>query len=201
MGANWSTPTGGTPLQIASHLVEPSTTGANDVAVYTGATFSANQSSKITLATLAASSFATPIVRASTLALTWYEAKIGGPTASAFTTCQIFQRIAGSATALGPQAQITPAVGDTFELQVNTGSDNFPTISLFQNDFLILQVQDESASPITTGNPGIMLNAASAVTNSQVSAWAGGNANVTPSYGPISTGGAANFVLFGCGSA
>ena len=106
LGANWTTPTGGTAFQIASNKAEPTTTGALNHAVYTGASFNNDQYAEITITTLAASSFADPAVRMSTSALTFYQANIGGPTGSTFTA-GIYKRVAGTPTLLGPLQSVT----------------------------------------------------------------------------------------------
>ena len=176
LSANWTKPAGGTAIQVVGNLAEPTATGVDCQAVYTGIPFSNDQYAEVTLAALGSSSFASPLVRAGTNALTWYEIGVGGPTGSAFTSTAIYKRVANVQTQIGPSIQVTPQVGDVFRLSV-VGN----VLSLFQNGFLILQVQDYSSS-ISSGSPGFKLNAATAVTNAQISLWAGGSANVIPSY-------------------
>src|SRR5215831_1147740 len=200
LGSNWVTPTGGTALQIASHLVEPSATSTVCQAVAVG-TFPTNQYSEIQINTLTGAGSASvlyPLVRASTSALTDYEAEIGSPTGSV-RPVGIYKRVAGSATALG-LSQVDSGATDLFTLSVIDGSDGFPVLSLFQNGFLILQVQDQSATPLETGNPGMTAFSSIAITDAQMSAWFGGAANVIPAYPPnVGGGGCADFMLLGCG--
>ena len=186
LSSNWTTPTGGTALQIvAGPYVEPTVTSTLCQAVYTGASFSPNHYSEVMLKTLTGTlfqSFIQPTVRASLTALTAYEGVIGSPSGTKDAAAQIVKRVAGSSTQIGPTATITPQVGDVWRLSVVTGSDGFPTLSLFQNGVLILQVQDQSSTPITTGNPGMQAYSSVADGDAQISAWAGGNANVIPAY-------------------
>ena len=129
-----------------------------------------------------------PMVLASTTALTDYEGWIASPTATRDAAAAIYKRVAGTATQIGPTASVTPAVGDVWRLSVFTGSDGFPVLSLFQNGYLVLQVQDSSSTPITSGNPGIAAYSSLAIGDAQISLWAGGNANVTPNYPPVNPG-------------
>jgi len=186
LSANWTTPTGGTALQIVSGpYVEPTATSTVCQAVYTGASFGASQYSEITLHALTgtlAQSLVWPTVRSSTTALTNYEGLIASPSGTSDAAAAIYKRVAGIRTQIGPTATIDPVVGDVFRLSVVTGSDGFPVLSLFQNGFLILQVQDSSSTPITTGNPGIQAFSSVAIADAQIASWAGGNANVIPTY-------------------
>jgi len=199
LGPNWATPTGGTALQIASNLAEASATSTHCGQYYSGATFAADQYSEVTLATQTSNGFVYPIVRVQPGAVSWYEAPIhGGSGAGSAANGQIFKMVAGVETQIGATVTFTPQLNDKFRLQVTTGSDGFPILELFQNGFLLLQVEDYS-NAFTSGNPGISMFAGSAVTDAQVSLWAGGNANVIPNYNASS--GAANFMLLGCGQA
>jgi hypothetical protein len=189
LSANWTTPTGGTALQIVpGPYVESTAVGPVCSAVFTGASFGPSQYSEITLQTLAGTlgtARVLPTVRASTAAVTAYEAEILSPSGTSDAAAFIAKSVAGAITQIGPTVVITPNVGDVFRLQVITGSDGFPTLSLFQNGFLIVQVQDQSATPITSGNPGFAIFNSSAIANVQISSWAGGNANVIPTYPPL----------------
>lgn len=186
LDGNWTTPTGGTALKIvAGPYVEPTVTSTICQAVYTGATFSESQYSEVTIEALTgtlAQSVIYPMVLASTTALTDYEGWVASPTATSDAAAAIYKRVAGSATQIGPTAGVTPAVGDVWRLSVFIGSDGFPVLSLFQNGYLVLQVQDSSSTPITTGNPGIAAYSSLAIGDAQISLWAGGNANVIPNY-------------------
>ena len=183
LGPNWTTPTGGTALQVVSGpYVEPTTT-AFCSAVYTGKSFGANHFSEVTLEALTGTlgqSTIQPIVIMSAAAVTGYEGQILSPTGTSDAAARISKRVAGSGTVIGPTITIEPSLGDVFRLQVVTGSDGFPTLSLFQNGFLILQVQDTSTTPLTTGSPGIGAFSSLGIADAQISAWGGGNANVSP---------------------
>jgi hypothetical protein len=189
LDGNWTTPTGGTALKIVSGpYVEPTVTNTICQAVYTGDSFSSNQYCDVVIEALTgtlAQSVIYPMVRASTTALTDYEGWIASPTATSDAAAKIYKRVAGTATQIGPTATVEPQVGDVWRLSVFTGSDGFPVLSLYQNGFLILQVQDQSATPITSGNPGIAAYSSLAIGDAQISMWDGGNANVIPTY-PIS---------------
>jgi hypothetical protein len=184
LGSNWSTPTGGTGLQIASNLCEPSATSTHCGQYYSGATFNADQYSEITISNLTdANGFAYPIVRVQPGAVSWYEAPIQGPSdGSTAGSTMIYKMVNGTETALGPLGGVTftPSVGDVFRLQVTTGSDGFPLLQVFQNGFLIATAQDYG-NTFTSGSPGIS-QYGTVVTKSQLSAWAGGNAGVIPGY-------------------
>ena len=199
LDGNWTTPTGGTALKIVGtspYYVEPTTTSTLCQAVYIGASYGQNQYSEVTLATLSGTLFQryiAPMVLASTTALTDYEAEIGSPTATSDAAAKIYKRVAGTPTQIGPTAGCEPQVGDVWRLSVVFGSDGFPVLSLFQNGFLILQVQDQSATPITSGNPGMAAYSSVAIADAQISLFAAGNANVIPAY-PSSGG---NFAGYG----
>ena len=182
LGANWTTPTGGTALQIASSgVVEAGATSVNSFECYTGTSFNNNQYSDVTLLALASGNFVFPIVRCQTGALTFYEANVQGPTGTSQLSTNINRFVNGVSTQLGPTLNVAAHVGDVFRLAVTTGSDGFPILSLYQNGFLIDQVQDTSSSAIASGSPGFGFFA-TALANAKASAWAGGNTNVSPTY-------------------
>ncbi len=188
LSADWTLPTGGTKLQIiAGPYVEPTATSTVCQAVRTRETYAANQYSKIVLQALTgtlAQSLVWPTVRNSLVALTNYEGRIASPTGTTDAAAGIYKRVAGTPTQIGPTSTCDPVVGDAWSLSVVDGSDGFPVLSLFQNDVLILQVQDQSATPLTTGNPGIQASSVLAIADAQIASWAGGNANVIPNYPP-----------------
>ena len=192
LSANWVTPTGSTKLQIVSGpFVEATTLGAINQMCYTGASFSSNQYSEITVnaATLSTEYFC-PSVRVQTSSDSCYFVSINGPLGSQNGGTQITKRVSGTNSAVGPVYTLTPSVNDVFRLSVVTGSDGFPVLSLFQNGALLLQVQDTSATPILTGFPGMLMLSATALADNEISSWAGGNANVIPAY--PSSGGQGN---------
>jgi hypothetical protein len=178
-GGKWSLQAGGGNLQVVSHVCEPATAGGGCGEVYTGATVSADHYASMTLGTLASSALASPMVRADTATATFYYAQILGPTGTLATT-QIKKNVSGTVTAIGPSVAFTPTLGDIITLSA-IGN----VISLYQNGFLILQVQDNS---IATGNPGLNMFAPSAVSDAKVTAFTAGNANVIPSYSAASEG-------------
>lgn len=186
LDGNWTTPTGGTALQIVSGpYVEPTATSTVCQAVYTGASFGQNQYSAVTLETLSGTlfqSYISPMVLASITALTDYEAEIGSPSATEDAAVKIYKRVNGTPIQLGPTMGATPNVGDVWLLSVIFGGDGFPVLSLFQNGSLIIQVQDTSSTPITTGNPGMAAYSSVAIADAQISLFAAGNANSMPSY-------------------
>jgi hypothetical protein len=175
LGANWTTPTGATALQVASHLVEPSTTAADCTSLYTGASFGNDQYSEVTISALTINNYLSPVVRGSTTASTLYKANINQAGTKSIAI-GIYREVAGASTLLGSYITMTPQVGDVIRLSA-VGN----IISLFQNGFLLCQVQDLGATAITSGAPGITLYITSGgLTNNQVSKWAGGNANSMP---------------------
>jgi hypothetical protein len=169
LGANWTTQTGkSAPQIIAGNLAESTATGVWCGAVYTGLSFSNDQYSEITVHALTANNFITGMVRADIASWTDYEFNLTGPINSAYTSCAIFKVLNGVRTQVGPTAQVTPQVGDVFRLQA-LGN----VISLFQNGFQILRVQDTS---IASGKPGFSCYVANdSLAGSQASLFAAGN--------------------------
>ena len=186
LDANWTLPTGGSALQIvAGPYVEPTVLLTAGVAVYTGATFSPNQYSEVTIQTLGGvfqADYLLPTVRMSTTALTFYQANIASPTGTSDAALFVQKVVAGSGTQLGPTITVEPNVSDVWRLAVTTGNDGFPTLSVFQNGFLVLQVQDQSSTPILTGKPGMQAYAAFTLSNAQIGLWAGGNMDVIQNF-------------------
>jgi hypothetical protein len=185
LSSNWVTPTGYTKLQLtAGALAEPSAANTACVMAYTGASFSTNQYSEITLKSLATTSDTfSPSVRTQTGSEGLYSFNLVGPIGSAYAFLQLYKVVSGVSTSFGPVVQITPQIGDVIRLSVITGSDGFPILSIYQNGFLILQSEDYGNS-LTTGFPGMVALGVAAVTNAQISLWSGGNTNVTPPYPP-----------------
>ena len=184
LSGNWTVPTGaGVPVISSAATVNPTLTATASYACYTGTSFSNDQYSEVTLKTLTAASsdYAFPIVRCATGAKTFYQAVMTATMGSA-TTISIDKIVSGTESSLsslpvpGVTFSMTPQVGDVIRLSA-VGN----ILSVFQNGFLIGQVQDY-ASTISSGSPGIGLFASSNVTHAQISAWAGGNAGTTPSY-------------------
>jgi hypothetical protein len=184
LSGNWVTPTGGTKLKIVStNLCEPTAAATNCQMLYTGTSFSNDQYSEITIATMGGEpDFCQPIVRGQTGAKSFYAVLIAGPTGSAYAAqAYIYKVVSGSSTQLSSTApQITPQVGDVFRLQA-VGSSPVQ-LSFYQNGFLILTAEDWS-NAFTSGSPGIQQYAQTTLANAQLSLWAGGNAAVIPTYG------------------
>lgn len=179
LNGNWTKPTGTTALQIVSGpYVEATATSAICAAVNTGSVFTSSQYSQVTIQTLTGSSFASIvalIVRASTTSETWYEAQITS------NEVILYVRVNGSVTQLQSALPITFVSGDIWRLEVSNGNDGFPVLSLFQNEFLILQTQDFS-NTLSSGNPGMLIYTTVGISDVQISSWYGGNTNVIPSY-------------------
>jgi hypothetical protein len=179
---NWTLPTGGTALQVTSGKCEPTVaTGTHCVELYTRASFGGSQYCEATIAALTGTNASLGLVLlGQTGSLNYYYVGIGGG-----GSCQIFKRVAGTFTAISQALlNITPLVGDVFRFAVVVGSDGSNILSIYQNGFLILEIQDYAAT-FTSGYPGLDLANSSAVTGTQVSLWAGGNANVIPNYPPM----------------
>ena len=182
LSSNWATPTGLTKLQIVSgDLVQANTLTTSCGMIYTGATFNANQYSDVTVHAMGSASYVEPTVRGQVGAASQYQLVNVGPTGSANVNLQVNALIGGTNHLFGPTVQITPQVGDVLRLQVVTGSDGFPILSAYQNGYLVLQAEDYN-NYLTSGYPGMTMFASTSLANAQISAWDGGNANVTPAY-------------------
>jgi len=179
---NWTTFSNYAALQIASHLVEPTANNPTQCAAYYSAVvFSNDQYSEITIATLNDSAAqAAAAVRMS--GNNAYFAQMQGATGN-LRFIQIWKLVSGSGTQLSASIPVTPTIGDVLRLTA-VGS----AISVFQNGFLIGQVIDSS---LASGSPGMILASNFGVTQTQVSAWAGGTAGSIPSYS--SSGGSGGF--------
>jgi hypothetical protein len=189
LGANWQTLPTYQPPQIVGNLVQAQTLATNAGAAYIGASFASDQYSECTVQAMTGgnrNAYINPVVRASLVAATWYEAEVYGNTGNVVPVIGtgIYRRVAGAATLIGPMPTFYPNVGDVWRLSA-VGN----VLSLFQNGFLILQVQDFGATAIASGVPGFVVYvAAGSLVDAQMSAWAGGNANVLPSYPPSGGG-------------
>ena len=178
LSASWTSPTGGSKCKIVTGpYVEPTALTTYCQEVYTGASFSTDQYSEISLHALGTTAYVTPCVRYSTTALTGYCANMVGPTGTKSTTVYIFKEVAGTPTQIGAATvSATPQVADVFRLQV-IGNQLF----FYQNGYLIMQVEDYGSS-IASGDPGFKAYATSSLSDAQISLWSGGNANVIPPY-------------------
>lgn len=186
LGANWTTPAGFNPPQIASSgVVEPSTTsGTNNLAYYNAASFNPNQYSEITIKTLAnTSAFAQAFVRMQANG-DCYFMRLTGPTGSQTAlNVAVDMRLGGVISQLGGAiVPCTPLVGDVFRLEVVTNpTTGNPVLTAYQNGYVLVQYEDFGKN-FTSGQPGFDLDPTNPVTNNRISAWAGGNANVIPAY-------------------
>jgi hypothetical protein len=184
LSASWTTIANFTKLQIvAGNLVEALTLGTVAGMYYSGASFSSNHYSEITIRTLVSvASIAEPCVRCQPNG-NLYNVTLDGPTGSVNPAIQISKFIGGVTTAIGPAVGMTPSLGDVIRMSVVTGYDGNPVLSIYQNGFLLLQVQDYSNAIPSGGAPGLLVvQSGGSLANAQVSAWAGGNANVIPNY-------------------
>ena len=181
LSANWATPTGDTKLQIiAGNLVEASAINTTCAMRYVGASFNNDHYSDVTVQAVG-DSYVQPCVRCQSVN-TYYTVNIFGTLGTRNSTAfQVFKIVAGASTAVGPVTPYTPNAGDVFRLAVTTGSDGNPILSVYQNGFLMLQVEDYSNAIPSGGAPGMAIYSAT-LTHGQISAWAGGNANVIPTY-------------------
>ena len=186
LSGNWTKVFGLTKLTVVSAgVVEASALNVVCGAFYSGQTFSPDQYSQITIGALTgAQASANTIVlwtRVQPGAQNYYQVNITGlqnTLAAAFQGIYII--VAGSATLISPSSlNITPNVGDVFTFTA-VGS-NPVVLSLYQNDRLICQTEDLS-NTYTSGSPGFGIFETANLTQTQVSSWAGGNANVIPAY-------------------
>lgn len=180
LGANWTTPSGGTALTIASSgVVEASVTSTYCLAAYTGVTFNDSHRSDIVIGAIASGCYVGPAVCCKTGADTCYGVIVAGAAGSA-QEAFIFTLIAGVATSVA-EVSITPNVGDTLSLQVTQGADGFNILQFFQNGFLVYTYIDYSNAVSFAGSPGMIIYA-STLADAQISSFVGGNANIIPHY-------------------
>lgn len=190
---NWTTPSWSTTLQVVSGPVIEATLndGSRCTAVYTGASFSRYQYSEATLQALVTGSIRSNLYLLLCATTTGnqqaYYTQLPSPTGSQSSGVlfSILKVVNGVQTMLSQATttanQITPQVGDKFRFAVWPGSDGSNILRVYQNGVQVLEAQDYAAS-LTSGNPGIQLNASTSVANAQISLWAGGNTNVIPNY-------------------
>jgi len=183
LSANWTTVTGDNALQVVSgNNVEGTSTSADSAAYYSGAAFNADQYSEFTISTLSVNNLhsISPLVRVQSGSQSYYQVYITGPTGTSESDVVFYKDVAGTFTKFGPTITITTQVGDVIRVAVTTASDGNPILSFYQNGFLMLQSEDYGNS-LTSGSPGIKINT-SVLADAQITSWAGGNANVLPSY-------------------
>lgn len=198
LGANWTTPTGISDLKIASSgVVEPSVLNTDCMALYTGASFGSAQFSSVTVLTLSASDYQylAPVVLGQLGSESGYFLIWDTPIGTQSTDLRIVVKTSGTPTVLLGSFKATLTAGDVLTLASFIGSDGFVTLIAFQNEFQIMQTEDYS-NTYTSGLPGIYMYAYDALTDVQISAWAGGNANVIPTYPSVGNG---SLLLLGVG--
>ena len=173
LGANWTmNPGSAGSLQIASHKAEPSTTAGTCGNYYSASTFNNDQYSEIAIATLVDSnSFTDAFVRQDAATNTHYGPSFSGGAGSVHTV-GLYQVISGAVKQLGSNTTLTPQLGDKIRVSA-VGTD----ISFFQNEHLLLQ---ETDSGIASGYPALVAANSTAIANSQISLWTGGNVLALP---------------------
>ena len=188
LSSSWITPSGATKLKIvAGPYVEPTVLSTNCCMLYTGAAFSEQQYSEITIQTLTGTlndQYIEPVVLGQTGSLSFYSVQLTTPTGTISSTGEfVFQKVVnGVFSTIGPTSkQITLSVGDVIRLAATVGSDGSIVLTLYQNGFQVLQCQDYAATFIS-GYPGVYMFASQALADAQISSWAGGNTNVIPAY-------------------
>jgi sucrose-6-phosphate hydrolase SacC (GH32 family) len=192
LSANWTTPTGLQAIAVGGGVAKASTANGNAcIAAYTGASFTANQYSEVTITTLSGTvgtNFLGVNVRQLTTGKTMYQLQFSCPTGTQETgSLAIYRQISGVSITLWTSGKLTFQVGDVVRLSVVDGSDGFPVLTATQNGFTIAQVQDQNANPLTTGSPALQINAATQA-NATTALWAGGNTNVIPTFPSLGSG-------------
>lgn len=167
LGANWTPPAAGfDPLQIVSNAVRPQTITIFNGEYYSAISWPADQYSECRLIAIPATNGPGPAARMSTTDQTFYvvNANTGG--------LQLFRVLAGSVVQIGSSATV-PVVGDILRIEAQG-----TTIRVLLNSVQQISVVDAN---IATGQAGIFVYEATAVTNSQLDEWAGGDfAGSTP---------------------
>lgn len=167
---NWGTLTGISRLQIvAGNLCEGTSAGQN-CAQYRTETFSADQYAEITIASMTAAYFIPTLRMQAGSNLNCYAVYIHS-TAGSQTTVEFHQITNGSDSQIGPPVFVIWNIGDTVRF---TAVGSSPVVlSVFQNGFLIAQVQDWNNTWLS-GHAGLDINVPT-LANGQVSYFAAGN--------------------------
>lgn len=181
LSANWSTPTGFTKLQIVSgNLVEATATNTSCGMRYISSGGD-NQFSQITVNALSnagATSIIELLVRTTSNSNS-YTAQLTG-----YGQALISKYLGGTSTQLGPTQLVTVSANDVFMFAVSTASNGNPILSLFQNGFTVLQVEDFSNAIPSGGTPGILIYTGT-LASTQLKSWSGGVTGSMP-FGVIS---------------
>jgi hypothetical protein len=185
LSPNWTTVPGKTKLQIAAgpYLEASAASPANCVMYYNGAQLSNDQYSEFTIHSLVGNvnNFLFTFVRLNPATYQGYFFQFNNNSIGSFASLSIYV-LTSIATQIGPAVVCVPQVGDVFRLAV-IGN----VLSIYQNGFLIVQVQDY-ANTFTSGVPAMGM-AVNTVTDVQVSRWAGGNVGVIPNYSALGQSG------------
>jgi hypothetical protein len=177
VGGNWNplASSGGFgTAQIVSNLLEPSAVATDATSWYAGG-WNNSQWSQVTVAACAnASSIVGAAVRCNTSGTaTCYRFYWTGTLGSSGTWH--FQNVISGTPTDFQTGTMTVSLGDTIAIAA-VGTNLYA----YWNGVPVYALSDNQ---IASGNIGVVLNASVAVGNAQISAWAGGNANVVPSSG------------------
>jgi hypothetical protein len=181
IGGNWtrfSSSAGFVAAQLLSNSFASSTVNSNPDSFWNAATWPNDQWSQITIKALGTSTDTVlPLLRVNTSGvLTAYRIHWTGK-AGTTSASIIDQRLAsGTYTDLTDRTpSVVLQIGDAITACV-VGA----VIDVYLNGYLVSVVVD--ATPITSGAAGASVDPAAAIANAELSAWAGGNANVIPNY-------------------
>ena len=179
IGANWTQVASYGTFKIVSNKAEPNATATDCLMVYTAASFGTSLYSEMTIAALAAADVCTPLI-ASVVGKFYYATMNQAAAAALGFQGEINYYDGTTIFKLTPLVGITIQVGDVLRLSLVRGTTD--VVSLFQNGSLISQGVNLQPQP-TSLFPGMYFNEASGG-QTQMSLWAGGNANVIPNYPP-----------------
>ena len=185
IGANWTVVAAyGTFKIVSGNFIEPSALSTDSLMVYTASTFSSSLYSEVTIhalvGTAGTSGPLTPIIANPSTGAFYYVTLIN-PTGTQAFQGEINYYDGTTIHALAPLVGVTLQVGDVLRLsRINSASSD--VLSFFQNGSLISQGVNLSI-PTGTLYPGAYMTETVAA-RTQVSLWAGGNANVIPNYPP-----------------
>jgi hypothetical protein len=172
--------------------VEANAINTECASLYTGATFGVNQYSSFTIGTMSGSvntiqENAIVLGQLGSGGVNWYALRLNAPTGGSSGTSLVLQkRVNGTATSLvTPECNIN--VGDVFTLQSNMGPDGYIVLTVFHNDYQLVQYTDYN-NTFTSGYPGIYSWSSSAVAHAQISAFSAGVPSTLPTSTSLSLG-------------
>ena len=188
IGSNWTVVGAfGTFKIVSGNKCEPSTASSTDCFMcYTAASFGANPYSEVTVATFTFAGNLTPII-SNTAGTALYYVNVNTPTGTQAFQASIHYYDGTTDIAISPSVGMTMQVGDVLRLSLVQGAAA-NVLSFFQNGSLVTQSVHLNP-PAATLYPGAFLLETTAG-ETQISLWAGGNANVIPNYPPIVNSGA-----------